>query len=455
MLLLGMTGALGAISIAIAVWAIFRDRRRERDRSLALNVIRRRAHATITAETILVLAIGSDGLITWIGESRFAASSRQRVGLPYYPLVAEDPEVIRAIRDAFYGTSPELFTTWNNQPVRISIRPITAEQGAIDEVIVSIVEVGHGADGNTSINQPERTDREFLKAMDDFLRVHTRNDPDVAEHFNVSDATLEDQNSMGTQNQLAERTLEFIEIVRKQTNGNGNSAAIEAEAHSLRKLVVDAGGATPGKLRARNASSQKSQAQAWEILDRRQANLSSVASTLYEDGTNFVTWSLFLDRLAHALLRATRSDTALAVGIVEVAAPPASGAAIEVIGERIVESLRTVDTVSHHTPFHFAILLEDVSSPSTVRIAISRTLEAIRRPVVVDHQEIALVTNIGLVLSLPPHADTPTAIRKATAALGRVRTIESLDFAIFDPLIDSRELEEIGNEQAKGIATAS
>jgi diguanylate cyclase (GGDEF)-like protein len=120
-----------------------------------------------------------------------------------------------------------------------------------------------------------------------------------------------------------------------------------------------------------------------ESIDKREQ---SQALATHDPLTNLPNWLLFRDRLAHTLSRSRRSNSPVAIFLLDLedleALKERSGRAnrdraLQIIAERLVRELRVSDTVARVAPARFGLILEDVSGVKgcvTVAVKLLATL---------------------------------------------------------------------------------
>src|SRR5258708_10530652 len=120
--------------------------------------------------------------------------------------------------------------------------------------------------------------------------------------------------------------------------------------------------------------------------------------------------ALLLDRLTHALERASRQQRKVAVlfldldrfKVVNDSLGPAFGDALLVaVANRINASLPVGDTAARLGGDEFTVLLEDIVQARQAEEVAERIAEALRLPVMLDGREVFVSSSIGIALSSP------------------------------------------------------
>ena len=139
---------------------------------------------------------------------------------------------------------------------------------------------------------------------------------------------------------------------------------------------------------------------------------------------------LFRDRLEHALARAARSLTSLAVlfldlddfKLVNDSLGHAAGDELLVaVAERSSGSLRTGDTAARFGGDEFAILLEETKDPEDACLAAERILADLKPPLWVNERSVIVHASIGIAYSKIGAEARPRSCRRPTWPCTRPR----------------------------------
>ena len=157
--------------------------------------------------------------------------------------------------------------------------------------------------------------------------------------------------------------------------------------------------------------------------------------------TGLANRSLLQERLTHALAQAKRRKTRLAVLLLDLdrfktvndsLGYDTGDRLLKVVGQRLQDNLREVDTVARLGGDEFAIVLEDVETESEVIATAQRLLEALVPPARLNEYEIAASGSIGISY-YPEHGDTTgELLRRADRAMYRAKQNGRDSFAVYD-----------------------
>jgi diguanylate cyclase (GGDEF)-like protein/PAS domain S-box-containing protein len=107
------------------------------------------------------------------------------------------------------------------------------------------------------------------------------------------------------------------------------------------------------------------------------------------------------------------------------------------LGARIQETIRAGDFAARLGGDEFAIVLPVVAEPAEALHAAQRVLDHISEPVDLGGRQLAITASIGIALG----SDAETMLKEADAAMYRAKAQGALDFAFFDPNLDSAAVE--------------
>jgi diguanylate cyclase (GGDEF)-like protein len=140
------------------------------------------------------------------------------------------------------------------------------------------------------------------------------------------------------------------------------------------------------------------------LTDARIVN-TMLHQALHDPLTGLPNRAVFGDRLAHALQRAERSESEVAVLFVDLdrfksvndrLGHAAGDQLLKLVGERIGECIRGSDTAARLGGDEFAVLLEESHSDADASDTARRIIEALQKPFVVDGREVFIGASIGI-----------------------------------------------------------
>ncbi len=183
--------------------------------------------------------------------------------------------------------------------------------------------------------------------------------------------------------------------------------------------------------------------------------LDAVRQAFHDALTGLPNRALFLDRLEHALARARRGQTALAVLFVDLdrfklindTLGHAAGDELLVqASQRLRATVREADTPARFGGDEFAILLEDnENTPDATHVA-QRVIDTLQAPFNVGGREVFVSASVGIATSHAGQEDAAELLRNADVAMYRAKHQGSGGYHIFEPgmrvaLLERLELE--------------
>ncbi len=162
--------------------------------------------------------------------------------------------------------------------------------------------------------------------------------------------------------------------------------------------------------------------------------------------------ALFRDRLEHALLRAARSGSSLAVLFIDLddfklvndsLGHAAGDELLIAVAGRISMSLRAGDTAARFGGDEFAVLLEQTSSPDEAFEVAERIITELNVPVVVQDHEIVPRASIGIVLSPAGTEDPADLMQAADVAMYAAKAGGKSRYEVYQPALQSAILDRL------------
>ncbi len=156
--------------------------------------------------------------------------------------------------------------------------------------------------------------------------------------------------------------------------------------------------------------------------------------------------ALFRDRLEHALARAARSQTSLAVlfldlddfKLVNDSLGHAAGDDLLIaVGGRLIKSLRGGDTAARLGGDEFAVLLEEIASPDEVFEIADRIIAELRVPLTIEDHEVQVRASIGIALSPAGAEDPADLLQAADVAMYAAKGSGKGRYEVYEPALQA------------------
>jgi diguanylate cyclase (GGDEF)-like protein len=152
----------------------------------------------------------------------------------------------------------------------------------------------------------------------------------------------------------------------------------------------------------------------------------AMRQAFHDSLTGLASRALFLDRLDHALARADREGTRLAVLFVDLdrfknvndsLGHPAGDRLLVGVAERLRTCLCADDTAARLGGDEFAIVLEAVADEERATSTARRIIDRLRAPFVIDGQEAYIDASVGIAFNTDGESDAQSLIRNADLAM--------------------------------------
>jgi len=186
-------------------------------------------------------------------------------------------------------------------------------------------------------------------------------------------------------------------------------------------------------------------------IERHEADEMIRHAALHDPLTGLANRSLFLDRLEHALQKARRTETSVAVLYLDLdgfklvndsLGHAAGDDLLAAVAPRLKQVLRPADTVSRFGGDEFAVLVEDVTNERDPTRIAERIAEGLTQPFVLREREKFVSASVGISIGHGSES-AETLLRNADAALYRAKEKGRGGYEIFDNQMRSRVVEQM------------
>ena len=165
--------------------------------------------------------------------------------------------------------------------------------------------------------------------------------------------------------------------------------------------------------------------------------------------------ALFTDRVEHALARMTRDAGGLAVLFIDLdefkvindSLGHAAGDDVLLdVGKRLVQCVRTMDTVARFGGDEFAVLLEDTYQEQELAEVADRILQSLHGAMVIDDNEVFIGASMGIAVLACRGCDD-LGSRRAAAQRGRCHVLAKREgkggYCVFEPEMHANVLHRL------------
>jgi diguanylate cyclase (GGDEF)-like protein/PAS domain S-box-containing protein len=165
---------------------------------------------------------------------------------------------------------------------------------------------------------------------------------------------------------------------------------------------------------------------------------------------------LLHDRLEHAIALAPRNNKQVALLFLDLdgfkhindsLGHSVGDRLLESFGGRLVDCVRSSDTVSRQGGDEFVVLLSEVEHAEDAAITARRMLQAVARPHTIEHHELHVTTSIGVATYPDDGLDAETLIKNADMAMYQAKENGTNSFRFFKPEMNLRAVERQAIEE--------
>jgi diguanylate cyclase len=190
-------------------------------------------------------------------------------------------------------------------------------------------------------------------------------------------------------------------------------------------------------------------------VERKHAELELSHKAMHDALTGLPNRTLFLDRLKHAVTRAKRHHSLMAVMFLDLDGfKPINDGYGHGVGDqllvalagRLQDGLRGSDTAARFGGDEFMILCEDVAGLQDVVSIAQRILSSIQEPFVLGDERVEVQASMGIAISDGKGDSAETLIRNADTAMYKAKE-QGAQFEVFDDDIRTRVRERVEMER--------
>jgi diguanylate cyclase (GGDEF)-like protein/PAS domain S-box-containing protein len=179
-----------------------------------------------------------------------------------------------------------------------------------------------------------------------------------------------------------------------------------------------------------------------DVTARKNLEAQLLHEAYHDSLTSLANRTLFRDRLEHALnLRLRDAEGYLAVLFLDLddfksvndsLGHDAGDRLLRTVAERLQLETRSSDTVARFGGDEFAVLLEQLDSPTEAIGIVNRVKVALRRPIMLEGRVLTVSSSVGVAFSSPDD-DVDTLLRNADVAMYEAKEAGKARHAVFEP----------------------
>ena len=184
--------------------------------------------------------------------------------------------------------------------------------------------------------------------------------------------------------------------------------------------------------------------------------------THYDDLTGLANRGLLKERLQEACQRVRRNGRNMAVLYIDLdrfkllnesLGHEAADALLREVSRRLSQTLGEADTIARLSGDEFVVLLDAYGSLSSLAHLGSRLLQRIRKPVIIDEQELVISASIGVSLLPDNSRDAEVLLRQASTAMQQAKHLggNTLQFFTDRPQASGMHYLQLENQLRKAL----
>jgi len=192
-----------------------------------------------------------------------------------------------------------------------------------------------------------------------------------------------------------------------------------------------------------------------DITERKQAEARIRFLANHDALTSLPNRNLLHDRFDHALARAQRMETGLALifldldrfkDINDTLGHQVGDALLQKVGENLQACLRPGDTLARQGGDEFVALLEDIHQANDVAAVLENILASFTRPISVDGHSVTITPSLGIALYPEDGTDMDTLVKHADIAMYRAKEVGRNNYQFYLPALNERMVKRLDLE---------
>ncbi|MDX6533800.1 MAG: hypothetical protein QOF68_1544 [Gaiellales bacterium] len=191
-----------------------------------------------------------------------------------------------------------------------------------------------------------------------------------------------------------------------------------------------------------------------DISERKAFERQLAHQAFHDPVTGLANRALFADRVQHALARAERESTDIAVVFIDLddfktindsLGHTAGDTVLREVASRLEQTLRPADTAARFGGDEFAVLIEEISGSQAAVDVAERILASLHLPIDTGDKELVVGASVGLCLTTDASRLDPAddLLRNADVAMYMAKREEKGSYRIFEPAMHREVVERL------------
>lgn len=189
-----------------------------------------------------------------------------------------------------------------------------------------------------------------------------------------------------------------------------------------------------------------------EVNERREAEQRAAFLAYHDVLTSLPNRVLARDRLSQAVADARRHDTQVAMVFLDLdhfknindsLGHAAGDLLLRTVAERLTQNVREADTVSRQGGDEFLLILKDVHGPDHVGEIVSKLIDALTRPMMIEDHELVTSASAGIAMFPGDGGEFDVLMQRADTAMYRAKEEGRNTWRFYNDAMNAESLERL------------